>query len=107
MESPPAAPATPPRPTNTLAIVSLASGIATWILLPIIGAIVAIVTGHMARREIRADPTRWSGEGMALAGLILGYAQIVLIILPACCILLLALLGPGIGSVFSSIVPGN
>ena len=46
-------------------------------------------------------------QGIALAGLILGYVQIVLIILPACCILVLALLGPGIGSVFSSILPGN
>ena len=32
-------------------------------------------------------------QGIALAGLILGYVQIVLIILPACCILLLAQLG--------------
>jgi hypothetical protein len=61
----------------------------------------------MARREMRADPAGLGGAGMALAGLILGYAQIVLIILPACCILLLALLGPGIGGVFSSIVPAN
>jgi hypothetical protein len=43
MESPPAAPGAPARPTSTLAIVSLASGIASWILLPIIGAIVAII----------------------------------------------------------------
>ena len=41
------------KQTNNLAIVSLVSGLLGWTLLPWIGSIVAIVTGHMARAEIR------------------------------------------------------
>jgi hypothetical protein len=104
METPSAGPVTPARPTNTLALVSLVSGILAWVILPFLGAIVAIITGHMARREIRAAPESYSGEGMAIAGLILGYAQVVLIVLPLCCLVVLFLVSPGIGSIFSQIL---
>ena len=67
-----------PRQTSSLAIVSLVSGILGWTLLPLIGSIVAIITGHMARGEIRRAPERMEGDGLALAGLILGYTMLVL-----------------------------
>lgn len=69
---------TPIRQTSSLAIVSLVSGILGWTLLPLIGSIVAIITGHMARGEIRRAPERLEGDGLALAGLILGYTMLVL-----------------------------
>jgi hypothetical protein len=59
-------------------VVSLVSGILGWSLLPLIGSIVAIVTGHMARSEIRRAPERLEGDGLALAGLILGYSMLVI-----------------------------
>ena len=65
--------------TSSLAIVSLVFGILSWCLLPFIGAIVAVVCGHLARSEIRrsADgPTE--GDGMAVAGLVLGYLHLLL-----------------------------
>ena len=68
----------PPRQTSALAITSLISGILGWTLLPWLGSIVAIVTGHMARGEIRRAPERFEGDGLALAGLILGYAMLAL-----------------------------
>ncbi|AIF47659.1 DUF4190 domain-containing protein [Dyella japonica] len=69
-------PPTAQRTTNTLAVISLAFGVAAWTLLPLIGAIVAIVCGHKARSEIRrAPPGSVEGDGMAVAGLILGYTQ--------------------------------
>lgn len=68
----------PPRQTSTLAITSLISGILGWTFVPWIGSIVAIVTGHMARGEIRRAPDRFEGDGMAIAGLILGYAMLAL-----------------------------
>ncbi|NOK62593.1 MAG: DUF4190 domain-containing protein [Chloroflexi bacterium AL-W] len=49
-----------------------------------IGAIVAVVTGHMARREIRNSGGALSGDGMAIAGLALGYSQLVIAALGAC-----------------------
>jgi ABC-type enterochelin transport system permease subunit len=67
--------------TSTLAIVSLVFGILTWAVLPFIGAIVAIVCGHLARSEIRRAPigTLLEGNGMALAGLILGYVHLLVV----------------------------
>lgn len=62
------------RTTSPMAIISLVSGILGWTLLPLLGSIVAVVTGHLARGEIRRAPDRLEGDGMALAGLILGYA---------------------------------
>jgi hypothetical protein len=104
-------PGTPPYPvtppsaqTSTLAVVSLVAGLLTWLIFPIVGAIIAIATGHMARTEIAKSVGRLSGNGLALTGLILGYAQIFLLVIPFCVIVLLALLGPAIGNVFSNIV---
>jgi hypothetical protein len=68
----------PPRRTNPLAIVSLVAGLAQF-LLPFIAAVVAIVTGHIARSQIRRSNEE--GSGMALAGLILGYIGVALSVL--------------------------
>ena len=65
--------------TSTLAMVSLGFGIATWVVLPFIGAIVAVVCGHLARSEIRRAPAgTLDGDGFAVAGLVLGYLHLVL-----------------------------
>lgn len=70
-----------PRTSGT-AVASLVFGILSWCLLPFIGAITAIVLGHSARGEIRrAPPGSIDGDGMALAGLVLGWAHIVLCVL--------------------------
>ena len=55
-------------------------------------AIVAIVTGHLARRDMRAQPGRHDGDGLALAGLILGWTQMVLLGLFVLGLLFVALL---------------
>ena len=70
-----------PRQTSTLAIVSLIFGVLSWIVIPLLGSLVAIITGHMARTEIRREPERLDGDGLALAGLLLGYIQLVLVVL--------------------------
>ena len=68
------------RTTSTTAIVSLVFGIICWIAIPFIGAIVAIICGHVARTEIRnSPPGSVEGDGMAIAGLILGYLHLALI----------------------------
>jgi hypothetical protein len=56
-------------PTNGLAVAALVCGIAQFITG--ITFIPAIICGHLARRQIRR--TGEQGDGMALAGLILGY----------------------------------
>ena len=61
---------------SSLAIVSLIAGIIGWTIVPFIGSIVAVITGHLAKKEIRESGGTMSGDGMALAGLILGYTMI-------------------------------
>lgn len=64
---------------NTLALVSMISGIAAFVVVPFIGSIVAIITGHMAKKQIAQ--TGEGGSGMATAGLILGYVGIAFVVL--------------------------
>jgi Domain of unknown function (DUF1707)/Domain of unknown function (DUF4190) len=64
--------------TNALAAVSLGFGVGQMFL-PFIGAIIAIVTGHVARSQIKE--TGDYGAGLAIAGLVLGYLGIALPIL--------------------------
>ncbi|RRR74767.1 MAG: DUF4190 domain-containing protein [Candidatus Viridilinea halotolerans] len=77
-------------PNSNLAIISLIAGILTWTVLPIVlPAIAAIITGHMARNEIRNSGGTLTGDGLALLGLILGYAQVALVALGVCFFLLI------------------
>jgi hypothetical protein len=66
------------RGTNSLAIASLACGAGQVLAGPLTG-IPAIVLGHMAHRQIRQ--TGEDGASLATAGLVLGYAGVVLMVL--------------------------
>lgn len=73
-------PAPEPTRTSPLAIASLATGIAAWLVIPVIGAIAAVVTGFLAQNEIRESRGRLTGSALATAGLVLGWVQLGLII---------------------------
>jgi hypothetical protein len=45
-----------------------------------IGSVVAIVLGFVARSQIRESHGRLGGDGLALAGIILGFGAIALLI---------------------------
>lgn len=62
------------RSTNGLAITSLIFGILSWILLPLLGAVVGIITGHIALDRIKRSEQ--NGNGMAITGLVLSYLNI-------------------------------
>ena len=90
MLPPPAPPSTPEpspapaptgRPTSSLAVIALVGGILGWTLLPWLGSLAAVVCGHMARAEIRRSAGTMEGDGMAIAGLVLGWAAIALSII--------------------------
>ena len=68
------------RETLSLAVVSLIFGILTFVLLGPIGAIVAVICGHVALSTLRAQPDRYAGKGMAVAGLTLGYTGLLLVV---------------------------
>ena len=83
--------------TNQMAIISMVAGIAGFlsfsivfedificVVLVLLASICAIVCGHIARRQIRKSTGLEQGKGIALTGLILGYAlPVVLAILAA------------------------
>jgi len=81
-------PYVPSRPTNGMAIASLICSVAGWILLPLIGGIAGVILGHIATSQIRR--TKEDGRGLAVAGLVVGYIQIgVILIVVALWILLI------------------
>lgn len=61
--------------TNTLAIISLVTGILGPFCCLFL-TIAAIVCGHIARSQIKKNPLE-TGNGLAVAGLILGYIGLV------------------------------
>ena len=77
----PMAPVLRAKKDSGLAIASLICGIAAWIIFPVVAAIAAVVTGHLAKKEIRESGGTVGGDGMALAGLLLGYIQLGLAVL--------------------------
>ncbi|HEX8198958.1 MAG TPA: acyl carrier protein [Isosphaeraceae bacterium] len=69
-----------PAPTSNLAVISLITGILSWFVLPVVGALAAVITGHMARAEIRARRGQLAGDGFAVVGLVLGYLHLVVLV---------------------------
>jgi hypothetical protein len=74
----------PPRPpagqfngTDGYAIASIACAIAALFAAPIVGSIGAIVFGKRAQENIRRNPGL-QGEGLAQAGIWIGWASIIL-----------------------------
>ncbi len=63
--------------TNTMAIVSLVAGVLSWFFFPFFGAVVAIITGHVARNQIKISHNTEGGDGLAIAGLVLGYLNLL------------------------------
>lgn len=88
----------PARPTNSLALVSLILSIVGWFT--IVTAIGGIICGHIARRQIRR--TGEGGAGMALWGLIIGYAAVAIVLVSVVVsVVLVVVFGIGIFAVVS------
>jgi hypothetical protein len=81
-----------PAPTSSLSLTSVIMGVVGWTLLPIVGAIIAVITGHMAKKEIRESDGLLEGDGLATAGLVLGYSNLVL----GLCVCLVLVLFPAL-----------
>ncbi len=102
-----------PRSSSS-ATLSMIAGILGLTLFPFIGSIVAVVAGYAARREIRAADGALGGEGLATAGIVLGWIGIGLMVLGLCgagllvgvplCIGLLAAVGSEYGALWPLLV---
>ncbi|MGB9640965.1 MAG: DUF4190 domain-containing protein [Anaerolineales bacterium] len=71
-------------PNSSMAIVSLIAGICGLTIFPFIGSIVAVITGSMAKKEILNSRGALGGDGLAKAGIILGWIGIGLGVLGFC-----------------------
>jgi hypothetical protein len=100
---PPPQYAAPPQ-THTMAIVSLVFGLLgiTGVCAGI-GPIVAIICGNMALGDIRAHPNQYGGEGIAKAGVIIGWVGVALAVCAICGVILYFVFVAGVvGLSFSS-----
>lgn len=85
MQKPPAPPpgtgyaAPVSRPYNPWAIVSISFAASTVIGAWCFGGLIAVITGHVARQQIKTSGE--AGANLALAGLIVGYVAIGLTLL--------------------------
>ena len=80
----------PPAPsTSGAAIVSLIASISAFFIFPIIGSIVGIIAGNSAKNDIRSRPYQVTGEGLAQAGIIIGWIGLGLAVLGICGFVLL------------------
>lgn len=72
----PIPPVEPKKKFSYWAIISLIAGILNF-KYPPLGAIAALITGYVARNEIRDSNGTMDGNGMATAGIVLGWIGIV------------------------------
>jgi hypothetical protein len=73
-----------PVPNSNLALISLIAGILGISFFPVVGSIIAVITGQMAKNEIRESAGTLGGEGLAQAGVILGWIGIALGVIGLC-----------------------
>lgn len=73
-------------PSSTLATISMIAGILGFLMFPVIASVVAIWTGYEARKETRSVPPKATGDGMATAGIVMGWIQIGLFVITICCV---------------------
>jgi uncharacterized membrane protein len=87
----------PPMSTNSLARASMILGVAEFFSMGLT-AVPAVICGHIAKREMRLTGQR--GDGLATAGLVLGYMAIIfwaVIIVLAVLSAAISIAGPGGG----------
>jgi hypothetical protein len=102
--SPPPAPvptATPiQRKTNPLAIASLVLGI-VWVYG--IGSVLALVFGYKGKTEIDNSNGLQGGRGLAVAGIVLGWIGVAVIVLGLIIIVAVSFMGSAASNQFSSV----
>ena len=73
-------PAYTARKTDVMALASLLCAAASFVLLPLIPAVAAIILGYAARDRIKQSKGMLEGEGLATAGIVIGIINVVLVL---------------------------
>jgi hypothetical protein len=83
--------------TSPKAIISLVASILSYFMFPIIGSIVGIILGNQAQQEIHESGGALTGEGMARAGVILGWINLALSVFCFCTCVIIFVVFPLMG----------
>ncbi|MEA3377894.1 MAG: DUF4190 domain-containing protein [Chloroflexota bacterium] len=78
--------------TSALAVVSLVASILGLTAVPTVGSAIGLVLGYVARTEIRRSALL-TGEGLATAGIVLGWIGIALTLIAMALVLLVVVFG--------------
>lgn len=78
--------------TETKAVVALVLAIGSYLLLPVLGAIAALVLAGSARRDIDASGGRLTGRGLVTASRVLAWIHLALFVLAIIGVVVLVLL---------------
>ena len=70
----------PVQKTNGMSIASLVSGILGLTLCPGLGSLLALIFGYVGRGQIKRSEGREGGNGFAVAGLVMGWIGMVLVV---------------------------
>lgn len=102
MQGPPGAGIAMPPGQNGMALTSMILGICSIVLtigcfVGFLLAIPAVICGHIGRKQIREGASMQTGEGMALAGLIMGYVVLALVLIGMVTMIVSLTLSSGIG----------
>ena len=68
----------PPAAESNLAMASVILGALSFVACSFFASIPGIITGHMAMAEMKREPAKANRRGLAIAGLLLSYANITL-----------------------------
>jgi hypothetical protein len=70
-------PTAAPLPTTSeTAIASLVCGLLGWTVIPVVGSVLAIVLGYIAKGQIARSAGQRTGNELATAGRVLGYVSL-------------------------------
>jgi hypothetical protein len=77
-------------PTEPMAVASFVAALVAWFFCPVIAAVLAIIFGFIARSNIRQSNGTLGGDGFAMAGLIIGFVNLGVILLAVLVIIIVA-----------------
>lgn len=92
-----------PQRSEGLAVASLIVGIAGFLVCPLVGPILALVFGYRAKGRIRESGGTLGGDGLATAGIVLGYVGLVIPVIAILAIVAITLVGTNASTKFSTI----
>lgn len=73
------------KKTSIMAMVSLGTSIAAFFIIPVLGSVIGVITGNMAKKEIQGSGGAIAGENLAKLGVTIGWVGIALDVIGICC----------------------